>query len=47
MIQDQKAGIEEIQLQHTYTQKGLYRIVITARDSKGRYKKGEVILRVK
>ncbi|HXK51024.1 MAG TPA: S8 family serine peptidase [Caldisericia bacterium] len=47
MIQDQKAGIEEIQLQHTYTQKGLYRIVITARDSKGRYKKGEVLLRVK
>lgn len=47
MIQDQKAGTEEIQLQHTYTQKGLYRIVITARDSKGRYKKGEVLLRVK
>jgi hypothetical protein len=47
MIQDQKAGTTEIQLQHTYTQKGLYRIVITARDSKGRYKKGEVLLRVK
>jgi hypothetical protein len=47
MIQDQKADSEEIDLRHTYTKKGLYRIIITARDSKGRYKKGEVLLRVK
>ncbi|MDD4028734.1 MAG: hypothetical protein PHX86_03315, partial [Caldisericia bacterium] len=47
MIQDQKADIEEMDLRHTYDKKGLYRIIITARDSKGRYKKGEVLLRVK
>jgi hypothetical protein len=46
-IQDKKIGTDEIELTHTYKKDGIYRITITARDSKGRYKKGEVILRVK
>ncbi|MCK5848637.1 MAG: S8 family serine peptidase [Caldisericia bacterium] len=46
-IQDQKIGPEEIELTHSYKKDGIYRITIVARDSKGRYKKGEVILRVK
>jgi hypothetical protein len=46
-VLDKVAISEEYLLTHTYTKPGVYRIKIEARDAKGRYKKGEVILRVK
>ncbi|MCE5223151.1 S8 family serine peptidase [bacterium] len=46
-VLDKAAVSEEYLLTHTYTKPGVYRIKIEARDAKGRYKKGEVILRVK
>lgn len=46
-ILDKEAVSEEYSLTHTYNKAGIYRIKIEARDAKGRYKKGEVILRVK
>jgi len=46
-ILDKEAISEEYSLTHTYNKAGVYRIKIEARDAKGRYKKGEVILRVK
>jgi len=45
-ILDQEAVSEEYLLTHTYSKPGVYRIKVEARDAKGRYKKGEVILRV-
>jgi hypothetical protein len=47
VIRDHEAGNDEIILKHTYTKAGVYRITIQARDARGRYKRGEVILRVK
>lgn len=47
VIRDHEAGTEEIVLKHTYAKAGVYRITIQARDARGRFKKGEVILRVK
>jgi hypothetical protein len=46
VIRDHEAGTEEIILKHTYTKAGIYRITIQARDNRGRYKRGEVILKV-
>ncbi len=42
----QEIADEEVVLRHTYQRAGTYRIFIEARDSKGRYKKGEIVLRV-
>jgi len=47
VIRDHEAGTEEVILKHTYNKAGIYRIKIEARDAKGRFKRGEVILKVK
>ncbi len=47
ILNDQSLGEDEIILRHTYQKAGTYRVLIQARDSNGRFKKGEVILRVK
>lgn len=47
IIRDHEAGTEEITLKHTYDKAGTYRIRIDVKDSKGKHKKGEIVVKVK
>jgi hypothetical protein len=47
VIRDYEATTSEITLKHTYNKTGTYRIRIDVKDSKGRYKKGEIVVKVK
>ena len=47
VIRDHEADTSEITLKHTYNKAGTYRMRIDVRDSKGKYKKGEIVVRVK
>jgi PKD repeat protein len=47
VLNDQTLDSNEIVLKHTYQKAGVYRVLIQAKDSNGRFKKGEIILRVK
>ncbi len=47
VLNDQTLDSNEVVLKHTYQKAGIYRVLIQAKDSNGRFKKGEIILRVK
>lgn len=47
VIRDHEADTSEITLMHTYNKAGTYRIRIDVKDSKGKHKKGEIVVRVK
>ncbi|HOI24563.1 MAG TPA: S8 family serine peptidase [Caldisericia bacterium] len=47
VLNDQALDSNEVVLKHTYQKAGIYRVLIQAKDSNGRFKKGEIILRVK